>query len=307
MCLAAFMTISAVGVGPVTGVRAGDLFENRKALMAASLHRFTQQGISWSKATGADAIVLSGGYVDDEDLGDEIIYTGEGGRDSLTGKQIKDQEMVRGNEAMQRSFQMGQPIRVIRGASHGSEFAPQTGYQYGGMYRVDRIWHELSLYGPRIIRFKLVRLDDDDAWSPYEKALQRALDGQPAAGAERREGFVSRVVRDTRVTIAVKTMYEGRCQICSGTVPTPAGPYSEGAHIRPLGRPHDGADYLPNILCLCPNDHVSVDRGAVFLDDDLVVRNMDGQTVTQLTRRDAHSIDMESVRYHRDHIFGSAD
>ena len=104
------MTISAVGVGPVTGVRAGDLFENRKALMAASLHRFTQQGISWSNATGADAIVLSGGYVDDEDLGDEIIYTGEGGRDSLTGKQVKDQEMVRGNEAMQRSFQMGQPI-----------------------------------------------------------------------------------------------------------------------------------------------------------------------------------------------------
>ena len=113
------------------------------------------QGISWSKATGADAIVLSGGYVDDMDLGDEIIYTGEGGRDSLTGKQVKDQEMIRGNGAMQRSFQMGQSIRVIRGASHNSEFSPQAGYQYGGMYRVDEIWHEPSLYGPLIIRFKL--------------------------------------------------------------------------------------------------------------------------------------------------------
>ena len=300
------MTISAVGVGPVTGVHAGDLFDSRKALMAASLHRFTMQGISWSKATGADAIVLSGGYVDDMDLGDEIIYTGEGGRDSLTGKQVKDQEMIRGNEAMQRSFQMGQPIRVIRGASHNSEFSPQTGYQYGGMYRVDEIWHESSLYGPLIIRFKLVRLDDNDSWSPYEKVLGLAMAGQPPR-ADRRDGYVSRVVRDTRVTVAIKAMYEGRCQICLGTVPTPAGPYSEGAHIRPLGRPHDGADHLPNILCLCPNDHVSVDRGAVFIDDDLSVRNMDGQTITRLSRRDVHNIDMESVRYHRDHIFGSPD
>jgi putative restriction endonuclease len=34
------------------------------------------------------SIVLSGGYVDDEDLGDMIIYTGEGGRDAATGRQI---------------------------------------------------------------------------------------------------------------------------------------------------------------------------------------------------------------------------
>lgn len=50
-----------------------------------------------------------------------------------------------------------------------------------------------------------------------------------------------------------------------------------------------------------------MDRGAVFIDDDLSVRNMDGQTVTRLTRRDVHNIDMESVRYHRDHIFGFTD
>ena len=29
------------------------------------------------------SLVLSGGYVDDEDLGDEIIYTGEGVRDQI--------------------------------------------------------------------------------------------------------------------------------------------------------------------------------------------------------------------------------
>jgi putative restriction endonuclease len=34
--------------------------------------------------------VLSGGYVDDNDEGDVIIYTGQGGRDPATGRQIKD-------------------------------------------------------------------------------------------------------------------------------------------------------------------------------------------------------------------------
>ncbi len=37
-------------------------------------------GISGSESEGADSIVLSGGYEDDEDLGDEIVYAGHGGR-----------------------------------------------------------------------------------------------------------------------------------------------------------------------------------------------------------------------------------
>lgn len=41
---------------------------------------------------GADAIVVSGGYEDDNDDGDEIIYTGQGGNDPDSGKQVADQE-----------------------------------------------------------------------------------------------------------------------------------------------------------------------------------------------------------------------
>ena len=33
-------------------------------------------GIGGTKAEGADSIVVNGGYEDDEDYGDEIIYTG---------------------------------------------------------------------------------------------------------------------------------------------------------------------------------------------------------------------------------------
>jgi hypothetical protein len=42
-------------------------------------------------APNGTSIVLSGGYVDDLDEGDLIVYTGEGGRDPGTGRQIADQ------------------------------------------------------------------------------------------------------------------------------------------------------------------------------------------------------------------------
>ena len=62
------------------------------------------------------SIVLSGGYVDDEDLGDEIIYTGEGGRDSNTGLQVGDQTLTKGNKFLEENYRLGNPIRVIRGS-----------------------------------------------------------------------------------------------------------------------------------------------------------------------------------------------
>lgn len=49
------------------------------------------------------------------------------------------------------------------------------------------------------------------------------------------------------------------------------GPYAEAAHIRPLGSPHDGPDDLTNLLCLCPNDHVLLDKGAITISDELLV------------------------------------
>lgn len=274
--------------------------------MRAGVHRFSQQGISWSRV-GADAIVLSGGYVDDEDLGYEIIYTGEGGRDQSTGRQVSDQQMVRGNAALSESHRLGLPVRVVRGATHRSEFSPSVGYQYGGTYRVDEVWHEASVDGPLIYRYRLSRLADGDRWSPIESELERMLAQAELGQTEpaRRDALVSRVIRDSAISHAVKLMYEGRCQICRTTVETPAGPYSEGAHIRPLGRPHNGRDSLPNILCLCPNDHVGFDRGALFLDETLTVRDGSGHARGALDRRDTHNVDLASVSYHRDHIFRS--
>jgi putative restriction endonuclease len=100
-------------IGEIEGVVEGQLFKDRQALHEAGVHRGIQQGIGG----GGESIVLSGGYVDDKDEGDVILYTGQGGRDQATGRQIKDQELTRGNLALENHYREGNPIRVCRGAN----------------------------------------------------------------------------------------------------------------------------------------------------------------------------------------------
>jgi putative restriction endonuclease len=67
--------------GHIPGYPVGSRFESRAELSEAGVHRHRQAGISGSASEGAGSIVLSGGYEDDLDNGDEIVYTGHGGRD----------------------------------------------------------------------------------------------------------------------------------------------------------------------------------------------------------------------------------
>lgn len=73
-----------MSIGEVQGVVSGELFESRRELYDQGVHRALQAGIVGKGGEGAESIVLSGGYVDDRDDGDVIIYTGEGGRDPNT-------------------------------------------------------------------------------------------------------------------------------------------------------------------------------------------------------------------------------
>src|ERR1700693_5013850 len=102
--------------GEIAGYREGRAFESREALSESGIHRPMQAGISGAAEEGADSIVLSGGYEDDVDEGNEIVYTGHGGRDPGTGQQVSDQQFVRGNAALARDKVMGLPVRVSRGA-----------------------------------------------------------------------------------------------------------------------------------------------------------------------------------------------
>lgn len=67
----------------------------------AGVHRPHVAGIAARESEGAFSIVLSGGYEDDVDNGDEFEYTGSGGRDlsgnKRTAEQSSDQKLTKSN------------------------------------------------------------------------------------------------------------------------------------------------------------------------------------------------------------------
>jgi putative restriction endonuclease len=101
----------------------------------------------------------------------------------------------------------------------------------------------------------------------------------------------------------VKELHGNHCQVCGETIETPGGTYAEAAHIQPLGRPHDGPDIEANILCLCPDDHVRFDYGAVVVTDALdVMDTITGANLGQLRTVAGHVVDVAYTRYHREHF-----
>ncbi|MEU0185443.1 YDG/SRA domain-containing protein [Streptomyces sp. NPDC006207] len=59
-------------IGEVPNVEVGQPFESRRLAHEAGVHRPLQAGICGTKKTGAESIVVSGGYKDDEDYGNVI-------------------------------------------------------------------------------------------------------------------------------------------------------------------------------------------------------------------------------------------
>ena len=280
--------------GHIPGYPEGSLFQDRAELRESGVHVPIQAGISGSQTEGTESIVLSGGYEDDTDHGDVIIYTGHGGRDQVTGQQIHDQPFSRGNKALALSKQNGLPVRVIRGSKHDSPYSPPSGYSYDGLYAVEEFWHEVGKSGFRIWRFRLAKI------SEKVTAAQEVRE-EPAEYSvpRRRVVWVSRVVRDSVRARKIKALYRHSCQICGIRLECPAGPYSEAAHIRPLGTPHNGPDMEDNISCLCPNHHVLFDNGAISIADDLSLTGAGNESLA--VHRD-HRINREHLAYHREHL-----
>ena len=280
--------------GPIPGYPPGSHFEDRRALAEAGVHRPHVAGICGRADEGAESIVLNGGYVDDEDRGDVIVYTGAGGNDPGTKRQVRDQTLARTNLALVTSLRLGLPVRVIRG-SHNDVRGPASGYRYDGLYRVANYWEEAGLDGFRIWRFRLERLVDESAPASGRVAETPDLFA-PDSAAPRRSTVVSRVVRDTDVTRRAKRLYDFRCQVCNERIETPSGPYAEAAHIRPLGRPHGGPDVLENVLCLCPSHHAAFDLYAFTIDEDGRLIGTEGNLIVHPD----HDIDPRHLAYHRE-------
>ncbi|MFI1810057.1 YDG/SRA domain-containing protein [Streptomyces sp. NPDC020422] len=305
------------GFGPAPYVPIGTVFANRDALAAANVHRPLQAGIWGKQKEDAKSIVVSGGYEDDEDLGTEIIYTGQGGM--TEGRHTHHQELTRGNAALVNSAASGTPVRVIRGAGDHSPYAPAHGLRYDGLYRVEDYWSERRAVDDlRIWRFRLRAVDGETSLLgtdgetvnfptlvplPLPTTPEAVAEPDPGQRPDRRTAITQRLVRSTRRAQRVKELHDYTCQVCGIRISTPTGAYAEAAHIRPLGRPHDGPDRMDNILCLCPNHHVAFDFGMLTIGDDgsLYERGTLGGALPRLRTVAGHSIDPAYLAYHRKH------
>lgn len=278
--------------GHIEGHPPDSWYDSRAELAEAGVHRPLQAGISGSQSEGADSIVLSGGYEDDDDHGNWILYTGQGGRDSDTGEQVDHQQLNRWNLALAKSCLRGLPVRVIRGAGCNSRWAPDEGYRYDGLFRVEQYWRERGTSGYFVWRYLLTKILD---------ASHRAV-ADPSGTyrlPDRVQRNTVRVIRDTEQARTLKEMYAYRCQVCGTRLEGSTGPYAEAAHIKPIGRPHNGPDVLENLVCLCPNHHVLFDYGGFAIADDLTLIGRGGSLIMHAK----HQLDPDFLQYRRLHFW----
>ena len=273
--------------GEIEGYHEGSTFEKRMEIKDAGLHRSHMHGISRVLGVGCDCIVLNGGYVDDRDYGDEILYTGEGGRPEGSPRQTFDQPFTKGNLDLSKNKITKLPIRVIRGAKHfEKEYAPLGGYRYDGLYYLEDYYPDIGEDGYRIWRYKLVK-EINTSLPPSRN---------PDTPAPRSERTTSHIQRNTNIPKILKKDYDFKCQVCDIRLEANGVPYAIGAHIKGLGTPHEGPDIRENMLILCPNCHYLFDAFAFSIADDFSLIGKEGQ----LTVNRNHNIELDFIRYHRE-------
>ncbi|KAG9129063.1 hypothetical protein Leryth_016887 [Lithospermum erythrorhizon] len=169
-------------IGHVPGVEVGDIFFFRMELCLVGLHAQSMGGIDYmSVKVSADedpvavSIVSSGGYEDEGNDGDILIYTGQGGVQRRDGLMF-DQKLERGNLALEKSRQRGNEVRVIRGLK---DFQNPKGkiYIYDGLYKIEDTWAEKNKTGCNIFKYKLVRLPGQPEAFTLRKSIQQWIDG----------------------------------------------------------------------------------------------------------------------------------
>jgi len=272
--------------GELGDVEVGQIFSNRKECRLAGIHRADIAGIAgYGGGQPVESIVVAGGYEDDEDYGELIIYTGEGGNDPNTGKQIADQKLTKGNLGLSRNVTSGTPVRVVRSIGPNHKGPP---YRYDGLFSVTEQAQQIGASGFYVYRFRLEQMAEFAVLTEAQLPLGTT---EP----KRQSTTTQRVVRQTAVSNSVKVIHDFVCQICATRITLPTGRYAEAAHIRPLGRPHDGPDVVDNVLCLCPNCHVLFDRGAIGVSEDYSLINTEGS----LRQRRRHSVSRQQLAYHR--------
>ncbi|XP_054802943.1 histone-lysine N-methyltransferase, H3 lysine-9 specific SUVH1-like [Prosopis cineraria] len=166
-------TNSKKRIGAVPGVEIGDIFFFRMELCAVGLHAPSMAGIDYlgvkftqEEEPLAVSIVSSGGYEDNTEDGDVLIYSGQGGANG------SDQKLERGNLALEKSLHRGNEVRVIRGLKDNANPMGRI-YVYDGLYKIQHSWVEKGKSGFSVFKYKLVRLPGQPAAYTIWKSIQQ--------------------------------------------------------------------------------------------------------------------------------------
>tara|TARA_B110000196_G_scaffold47327_1_gene37853 strand:+ start:1024 stop:2454 length:1431 start_codon:yes stop_codon:yes gene_type:complete len=280
--------------GHIDSVSVGDIFPSRLELSKSGVHGPAQAGIWGRESEGSCSIVLSGGYEDDIDNLDYISYTGQGGQDSK-GRQVNDQEFTRGNRGLQLCQEHKLPVRVSRGFQVTN--GPDKGYRYDGLYYVTSYEITRGKSGFKICRF---HLESELSLENLEGKLSESLPDNYES-PERKESTTNRIIRSVGNREKIKKLHKSRCQVCGTFLKKPDDTgIAIGAHIKGLGKPHNGPDTLDNMLCLCPNHHAQFDAFSFYIDpDDLAIHGLDDEVGEKLITAKGHKINKEFLSYHK--------
>ncbi len=172
------------------------------------------------------------------------------------------------------------------------KFGPQSDKQRCWVYTVLAEHRKRSLEPERV----LVEV-------PEEEGLEWVEQQESDEVIERRLRKRLEQQRDRKKAAALKQHYNNTCMFCGTRLQVAEDRfYSEAAHIRGVGEPHNGPDKASNMLVLCPNHHVQFDRGVLRLckvgahyqiESKTAADPLHGQPITP-----THSIDDDCVKYH---------
>ncbi|KAE8657583.1 Histone-lysine N-methyltransferase, H3 lysine-9 specific SUVH3 [Hibiscus syriacus] len=167
-------------IGAVPGVEIGDIFFFRFELCLVGLHSQSMAGIDYMKGDlegelVALSIVSSGGYDNDAEDPDILIYSGQGGS-AGRDKEASDQKLERGNLALEKSLHRGNEIRVIRGLKDTINQSSKV-YVYDGLYKIQESWMEKGKSGCNMFKYKLARIPGQTGAFSTWKSIQRRKEG----------------------------------------------------------------------------------------------------------------------------------
>ncbi|KAK3003364.1 hypothetical protein RJ639_020184 [Escallonia herrerae] len=183
----------------LAGIDVGHQFFSRCEMVAVGFHGHWLNGIDYIGQSGSKefngyklpltvTIVLSGQYEDDLDNCEDIVYTGQGGNNLLGNKrQIRDQEMLRGNLGLKNAMEQGVPVRVVRGHKSSSSYVGKV-YTYDGLYKVVHYWAEKGVSGFTVYKFRLKRLEGQPSLTTDQVHFER---GRVPNSVSEIRGFVS--------------------------------------------------------------------------------------------------------------------